>query len=180
MLAPTLTAPTLTTDRLILRAMRRDDFEDYAALWRDPRVTSFIGGDPRPRDEAWRRFCQGIGLWTLFGYGYWLVTDRATGHMVGVAGLAQFERGIVQLEGFPEAGWAFGADQWGRGFASETVAAIVAWADLTPGISETRCIIDPANPVSIRVAERCGYVNIGAVTSDLGESLVFARTRNAQ
>jgi RimJ/RimL family protein N-acetyltransferase len=168
-------APTLTTDRLILRAMRRDDFEDYAALWCDPRVVDFIGGAPRPRDDAWRRFCQGIGLWTLFGYGYWLVTDRATGQMVGVAGLAQFERGILQLEGFPEAGWAFGADHWGKGYATEAVAALVKWSDGRLGMNEIRCIIDPANAASIRVAERCGFARIGAVTSDLGESLVYAR-----
>jgi RimJ/RimL family protein N-acetyltransferase len=168
-------APTLTTDRLVLRAMRRDDFDAYAVLWSDPRVTDYIGGKPRPREEAWRRFCQGVGLWTLLGYGYWIVTDRATGKMVGVAGLAEFERGITLLEGFPEAGWAFGFDHWGQGLASETLFALTKWTDSMPGLPEIRCIIDPVNGASIRVAERCGFAPIGAVTSDLGESIVFAR-----
>jgi RimJ/RimL family protein N-acetyltransferase len=88
---------------LTLRATRLDDFEPYAAMWTDPRVTDFIGGVPRPRDEAWRRFGQGAGLWPLLGYGYWIFADRKTDALVGVGGLAVFERGIDELNGYPEA-----------------------------------------------------------------------------
>ena len=43
--------PTVETERLILREYRLPDFEAYAALWRDPLVTRFIGGRPRTREE---------------------------------------------------------------------------------------------------------------------------------
>ena len=45
-------APTLTTDRLTLRGLSMADWEAYATMWEDPRVTAFIGGQPRPRDVA--------------------------------------------------------------------------------------------------------------------------------
>ncbi len=149
-------APTLTTERLTLRALTMADWEPYAAMWEDPRVTAFIGGQPRPRDVAWPKFGQAAGMWALVGYGNWAVIDGADGAFLGIAGLSDFKRGIADLEGYPEAGWAFAADSWGRGIASETIAAVAGWADAA-GIGETRCMIDHGNIASARVAERCGY-----------------------
>jgi RimJ/RimL family protein N-acetyltransferase len=148
--------PTLNTDRLSLRAIAMEDWEPYAAMWADPRVTTHIGGEPRPRDVAWIKFGQAAGMWNLFGYGNWTVIDRADATFLGVCGLAQYERGITELGGFPEAGWAFAAESWGRGIASEAISAMVGWADAN-GISETRCLIDDANIASIKVAMRNGY-----------------------
>jgi RimJ/RimL family protein N-acetyltransferase len=170
-----MTPPTLTTNRLTLRAITCTDFEPYAAMWADSRVTSFIGGDPRDRQTSWSKFCQSVGLWPLLGYGYWLFEERSSGEMVGLGGLACFERGIAQLDGFPEAGWAFAADHWGKGYASEAVVAIVHWSDTVLGVPELRCIIDPQNTPSIRVAQKCGFTQIDEVKNELGRSLVFAR-----
>ena len=156
MIAPTI-APILATERLTLRALTMADWEPYAAMWEDPRVVAFIGGVPRPRDVAWPKFGQAAGMWALVGYGNWAVIDRADGAFLGVAGLSDFKRGIAELEGHPEAGWAFTADSWGRGIASEVVAAVTGWADAA-GIAETRCMIDHGNIASAKVAARCGYM----------------------
>lgn len=147
--------PTLSTDRLILRAIKAGDWEPYAAMWADPRVTEFIGGQPRPRDVAWPKFVQSAGFWMLFDYGYWVITDRNE-RFVGIGGFAQQERGIPDLVGYPECGWTFIPDIWGRGIASEAVSAMVDWADATLRV-ETRCLIDDGNVASIRVATRNGY-----------------------
>ncbi len=147
----------LTTERLTLRGLNMADWEAYATMWADPRVTAFIGGQPRPRDVSWPKFGQSAAMWQLFGYGIWAVIDRADGTFLGVGGLADFKRGIAELEGYPEAGWAFAAASWGRGIASEAIAAVTGWAD-GEGIAETRCMIDHGNRPSARVAERCGYV----------------------
>jgi RimJ/RimL family protein N-acetyltransferase len=172
-----MTPPTLHTACLTLRALQLSDFEPYARMWADPRVTSFIGGQPRDRQTSWGKFCQSVGFWPLFDYGYWLFEERASGERVGLGGLACFERGIAQLEGYPEAGWAFAADHWGKGFASEAVAAIMTWADTSLTAPEVRCIIDPENTPSIRVAQKCGFTQIDEVKNELGVSLVFARKR---
>jgi len=149
-------APTLTTERLTLRGLSMADWEPYATIWQDPRVTAFIGGAPRPRDIAWPKFGQAAAMWGLVGYGNWAVIDRADGTFLGVAGLSDFKRGIDELEGYPEAGWAFAAASWGRGIASEAITAVTGWAD-AGGIAETRCMIDHGNIASVRVAARCGY-----------------------
>lgn len=167
-------APTLTTDRLILRAATRADFDAYAAMWADPRVTSFIGGEPRDWTLSWTKFSQQAGLWPLMGYGYWLAFERDGGAYVGVGGLACFERGVPSLEGYPEAGWAFGADSWGKGYATEFMRAVLAWAD-AQRLGEIRCIISPGNNGSVRVAEKLGFARI----ADDGAYMVFTRQADA-
>lgn len=158
--------PTLATDHLILRPITMADWEPYAAMWLDQRVTNFIGGAPRPRDVSWPKFGQAAAMWGLFGYGNWSVIDRATGTYLGIVGLSQFERGIAELGGFPEGGWAFAPASWGRGVASAALTAVHDWAD-DAGIGETRCLIDDGNTASIRVAERIGYTRFARVKSDL-------------
>lgn len=170
-------APTLTTKRLILRATSADDFDDYATMWSDTRVTDFIGGAPRPRSDAWLRFTTGAGLWPLLGFGYWIITDRLTGRLVGVGGFARFERGIDELIGYPEAGWAFAADHWGKGFASEAVGAMLGWADRALD-REIRCIIDPGNNASVRVAEKLGFAKFGELRTEAWTTDLYRRPRS--
>ncbi len=174
-------APTLATDRLVITALRAEMFEDHFATMSDPQVTARIGtGAPQSRIEAWRRFGLGAGLWALLGYGYWAIVDRATGRMIGMGGLAQFERGIAELEGFPEVGYAINADWWGKGLATEFLRAALVWADTTLDAAETRCIIAPDNTASIRVAEKNGFVRSCLIDSELGASIVFRRPRPPQ
>lgn len=169
--------PTILTERLILAAPSASFFEQHFATMSDPRVTERIGtGEPQSRLEAWRRYCQAAGLWSLVGYGYWAVLDRATGTMIAFGGLANFERGIDALDGAPEAGWAFNPDWWGRGLATEFVGAVVRWADATLSAPEVRCIVSPDNVASLHVAARNGFVATGRVTHD-GHSLQLLTRR---
>lgn len=170
-----MNVPTLTTERLLLRAITMDDWEPYAAMWADSRVTAFIGGEPRPHDVAWKSFGQAAGMWPLFGYGNWTVRAADDGDFLGIAGFSRFERGIAELEGFAEAGWVFVPDSWGRGIAGEAVGAIHGWADRA-ALGETRCLIDDGNAASIRVAERCGY----ALCATLEGKRVFRRPSPAR
>jgi RimJ/RimL family protein N-acetyltransferase len=170
-------APMLTTDRLAITPMSMAHWEAYALAWADPQMTAFIGGKPRARGESWPKFVQGVGLWTLFGYGFWTFIDRETGAFVGNGGLARFERGIPQIEGFPEAGWAFIPDVWGKGYATEAMTAILDWADANLDAPETRCMIDPENSASLNVAKKLGYQQFSEVESAIGRSALFARPR---
>ena len=167
-------APTLTTARLSIEPMSLDHWENYAAAWADPRMTEFIGGEPRTRNISWGKMLQGVGLWPLFGYGYWSFIERASGKFIGNGGLAQFERGIPELEGYPEAGWAFAPDAWGKGYATEAMAAILIWAD-DARLPETRCIIDPDNAASHNVATKLGFEKFTESRDVMGDLFIYRR-----
>ncbi|MFN3818834.1 GNAT family N-acetyltransferase [Blastomonas sp.] len=169
------TIPVIETERLRLRAPVIGDFEAYARMWADERVTAYIGGSPRTRNESWTRFIGMHGLWALTGYGYWLFADRQSDALVGVGGLANFERGIAALEGFPEAGWAIAPDYWGRGLVSEAMDAVMAWADQALGAPEIRCIIDPGHGASEHVAGKLGFAKIGEAWMEPKAVNVYAR-----
>jgi RimJ/RimL family protein N-acetyltransferase len=171
--------PTIETPRLRLRAPERRDFEAHAAMWQDERTTRFISGTARPRDESWRRLIGLHGLWALMGYGYWVFAEREQDTLIGMGGLANFERGLAELEGIPEAGWAIAPDWWGRGIASEAMGAALAWADQYLDAPETRCIINPGHGASETVAAKLGYVRIGIADMQPGEVNVFARLRSS-
>lgn len=148
-------APILTTARLTLTGHAAADLEDCAAMWSDPRVYAMIGGQPRSREDVWIRLLRSIGQWTLFGYGTWVARDTA-GRLIGELGLMETRRAITpSIDAAPEIGWTLAGEAHGQGYASEALAAILAWTDAR--IPSTTCIIDPANAASIRLAERLGY-----------------------
>jgi RimJ/RimL family protein N-acetyltransferase len=170
-------APTLTTPRLILEPLAMAHWEPYAEMWADPRTSIYIGGGARSRDDSWRKFAAAAGLWGLIGYGYWAFVDRQAGKFLGVGGLSNWERGIAGLDGFPETGWAFAPDVWGRGYATEAMQAALDWGDNVAGISETRCIIDPANQPSQNVALKLGYMHLQTTEEAIGPTALFGRKR---
>jgi hypothetical protein len=58
-----LDTPVLMTERLILRAHRLDDFADLCAMWADPEIVKFIGGEPQTPEQVWQRLLRYTGNW---------------------------------------------------------------------------------------------------------------------
>jgi len=157
-----LIAPFLTTERLILRPHTEDDLAPLAAMWGNPEVTRHIGGQPRTRQEVWTTLLRVIGHWQILHYGYWVVTRRDTGEVLGEAGFADHKRGLPpELAIGPEAGWAFGPAAWSKGVATESMRACQDWMDAALAPAATHCIIDPGNIASQKVAAKLGYRRIG-------------------
>jgi len=150
-------APILETTRLILRAHCVEDYAACRRLWSDPDVVRFIGGKAQDAQAVWFRLLRYAGMWSLLGYGMWVIEDRDRGAILGEAGLLSAERGLPELEGIPEAGWVLAPPAWGKGIATEAMAAVLEWADAHADAPSLRCIIEPDNAPSIRVAEKLGF-----------------------
>lgn len=161
-----MSIPSLTTDRLTLRAPALADFEPYAAFWASER--SIYEGGPRDRRGAWRDFACDVAAWPLRGFGAWSVEARTGGRWLGMVGLFQPE-GYAE----PEIGWTLAPEAEGRGFAEEAARAARAWAFGVRGLTTLVSYVDPRNARSIRLAERLGaWLDPQAARPDPGD-LVF-------
>lgn len=166
--------PTLETPRLILRGHRLTDLDDLVALWSDPIVVQHISGKPATREEVWGRLQRYAGHWALAGYGFWSVRERETDRCVGDCGIADFQRGLaLAFDGAPEAGWVLAPWSHGRGYATEAMTAVLAWA--APAHPRTVCIINPGNAASLRVAGKLGYRELGRTRYHGDEVIAFER-----
>lgn len=142
--------PTLSTERLVLRAIGTDDLEAYAAMCADAEVMRHIGqGGPVGRDAAWYQLAFFLGHWALRGYGMWAIERE--GRMIGRAG-------FIHPEGWPglELGWLLARDAWGQGYATEACRAALGHGRAQFGQREFISLIRPANERSIAVASRLG------------------------
>jgi RimJ/RimL family protein N-acetyltransferase len=142
----------LRTPRLDLREMSLRDLDVVAALLADPLVMRHF---PRPytraEAEAWirrqqERYAEG-------GFGYRLAVDRATGAVVGQAGVL-----LVDVEGTEEAALGYIVERawWRRGIATEAARACLDHAFHALGRARVVTLIRPRNVASQGVARKLG------------------------
>ncbi|HYL68196.1 MAG TPA: GNAT family N-acetyltransferase [Candidatus Limnocylindria bacterium] len=166
----------IESERLTMRGYRLDDFKDCAAMWADPAVVRHIGGKPFSEEEVWAKMLRYVGHWSLMGFGYWAIEEKASGDYVGEIGFADFKRDIKpSLKDMPELGWALISRVHGRGYATEAVRAALEWGEGRFGAARTACLIHPENLASIRVAEKCGYREFQRTTYKSQPAIIFAR-----
>lgn len=175
---PAIAPRTVETERTWMRPHRAEDFEDVAAMWAEPAVVRHISGKPSTRRASWTRLLRYIGHWSALGYGYWAVIDKQTSTFLGEVGFADFKRELdPSLVGMAEIGWVLQPAAHGRGLATETVRAAVAWGDAHLPQDRTFCLIDPDHAASIRVAEKAGYELLARTTYQGQPALALARGR---
>jgi RimJ/RimL family protein N-acetyltransferase len=149
---------SMDTERLTLRRHSLDDFAEVAAMWGDPDVVRYISGEPLSDEDVWGKMTRIVGHWSLMGFGYWVVREKATGRFVGEVGFGDFKRQLSPpFDGAPEAGWALATWAHGKGYAAEAMRAALAWGDAHFGKVRMVCLISPENGPSLRLAEAIGF-----------------------
>lgn len=142
-----MTAPTLHTPRLTLRAHVMADLDALCDVFESDRAR-FMGG-PVPRREAWRWLASEVAMWDLMGHGAWGI-ERKDGTFLG-------QIGILRPPHFPERelGWTLLEGAEGKGYAQEAATAARHWA-WAQGWDTLVSYITPGNSRSIALAGRLG------------------------
>ena len=157
----------IVTDRLRLRRSRPEDAETISAYRSDPAVHRYQGwertdpaGVRAEIDEMAPRAPGTAGGWTQLS-----VEDRTTGELVGDVGLspAEDEPGVIKI------GYTMSPAYQGRGYATEAVRALIAYAFDTLGADVVRAYASALNLASIRVAEKVGMQLIERVERRSGD-----------
>ncbi len=154
-------AVVLETERLVLREAVVEDAPFILALLNSPGFLEHIG-DRGVRTEAEARTYiveRMIGSYRDHGFGMWITAEKRGGALVGLAGL-------VRREGLdsPDVGYAFMPDAWGKGYASEAAAAVLAHGRGPLGLGKLAAITSPENYASMAVLKKIGFTFQGMIT----------------
>jgi RimJ/RimL family protein N-acetyltransferase len=168
--------PTLETERLRLRPLRRSDLDDYAAMYADPEVLRHLGAGPDPwdRGRAWRHLAFAMGHWQLGSCGNWAIEHRETRAFLGVVGFSAPEG----WPGFELAG-ILTPRNWGKGYATESALAALSCCFLDWQKDSVISLIHPNNHASIRAAERIGETLQGRIQHLGREMLCYGIDRES-
>lgn len=157
-----------TSERLLLRQWRLDDFEPVAEFYANEPLARFVGG-PCDHETAWRKIAMLAGHWHLRGHGYWAVEEKASGDFCGAVGLWK-SHAWPELElGY----WLIPA-KFGRGYATEAGAVAIDFARNQLGAATLVSYIEPDNAASMKVAQRLGATREGTINlASFGPHRVF-------
>ena len=151
---PDLDFEPIVTERLLLRRSRPEDADAISAYRSDPDVHRYQGWERTDPDgiraeisEMSGRVPGEPGGWVQLS-----VEERDGGQLVGDVGLspADGESGVIKV------GYTIAPAFQGRGYATEAVASLVAYAFDTLGAHVVRAYASAENIPSVRVAEKVG------------------------
>ena len=148
--APLTSAPTLETERLILRGPLQSDLPDYTRfVTSSPRLEE--QGETISEDQAWFGFLIGVGHWQWHGFGFFTLTRHKDARPLGRVGL-------LKHSDWPEVelAWHLFDGSEGHGYATEAALAVRKWAYQAHGLADLVSYIDHDNHRSQGVAQRLG------------------------
>jgi RimJ/RimL family protein N-acetyltransferase len=152
----------LETERLLLREFDEDDDAAFYPLGSDPaiiRYTGDPGGGLRNIEHA-REVLRSRPMadYRTHGFGRWACVLKATGEVIGFAGLKYLdELGEVDV------GYRFLPAYWGRGLATEACRAVLDFGFRQLRLGQIIGLVDPQNAASVRVLEKAGMTFVGVV-----------------
>ena len=137
------------TERLLLRPAREDDLDPLHAILSHARAMAYWSSPPHGDIDQSRKWLRSmIDIRLPEGEDFIVELD---GQLIGKAGLWRF----------PEIGFIFHPDQWGRGFATEALALVLDRAFGVHGLPKVDADVDPRNDASIKLLERLGFRETG-------------------
>ncbi|MFN2453379.1 MAG: GNAT family N-acetyltransferase [Pyrinomonadaceae bacterium] len=144
----------LETERLILRRLTVEDGEFILELLNDPAWLRFIGDKGvRTLDDARNYILQSpVAMYERLGFGLYLTELKNEGVPIGICGLIKRD----SLEDV-DIGFAFLPKFWGKGYAYESAAAVMAYGKRTFGLNRIVAITTPDNYDSAKLLEKLGF-----------------------
>ena len=152
-----MTAPVLTTARLVLRQIGEGDLGPHMTLLNTPAVMEHLGG-VQPRAVIAAKHAASRASFAAHGFGFMIMEERATGEMVGHCGLRKVAHPLAPNPQDFEIGWLVREDRWRRGYAFEAMRAVIAWGFATHNAPRIVAITTARNVGSWRLMEKLGMI----------------------
>lgn len=161
------------TKRMIIRETIEEDVDEFAIMYKDSRMTKYM--EPLYENiEAEKKYareyrdkvyaCQGFGIWTLL--------DKKTQKCIGRAGLT-YRCGFDNVE----IGFAIGTEYWNKGYASEAIREILAFAE-RENLGSVNALVMKDNAASRHVLEKFDFKYIEDTVTSGREYMVYCCQRS--
>ena len=159
------TLPALATGRLELAPAGADDIDLLWNVWRQPDVRRYLFDDVAVTRERVEEIVRDVVVPSHSKrLGVWIVRARGTDAVAGTAGVLPVTTSALyapRLAGEIELLAAFDPAAWGRGYATETLEALVDYAFRVVGLSRLAAVVDVPNDASHRLVGRLGFAVSG-------------------
>jgi len=146
------------------------DIDDYCAMEMDSDVRRYVGGRPRTREEAEKRF-NGTLQAVKGNLNMWATILKSGVRYIGRCGIyPHFNNDGNPISGEASLGLYIAKEYWNKGFATEAGRAFIAFGFLKLGLHRIVTAIDTRNAASVKVVERLG---MELTYTETGESRSF-------
>jgi RimJ/RimL family protein N-acetyltransferase len=163
--------PTLTTPRVVLRPFVFGDLDQLATLHAEESFWWYPLRSAMSKNETTGFLERVLARYESDGFGIEALLDRASGTMIGWAGLA-VPHFLPEILPAVEVGWRLSGPWRGRGLATEAGAAALEFGFTTGGLERIVSIYEPENVASGRVMQRLGFAPWRTTTGPRGNEVV--------
>ncbi len=149
-----MSMPRLETPRLLLRPLEFSDAPALFAYFSDPEVMRYSGMEPFTAPSHADDFLQVLARLIQEGRALrWAITRKSDRRLLGTLGYHNWHKGYQRAE----IGYELAREHWGKGYATEAVAVVVAHGFEALGFNRIQAVVIPQNPSSRRVLEKLGF-----------------------
>lgn len=140
--------PSLCTERLELRPLKKEDGEDFLAIFSNPEVTRYYEVETMTKlSEA------SILLDHFIAIGRLGICLKGNSRIIGSCGLF-----ALNAEYFSASlGYDLARECWGRGIMTEALRALLGYGFTSLGLNRINALTYPDNAASIRVLAGLGF-----------------------
>ncbi len=145
---------TLTTERLVLRPLQKDDLETFLAIFSNPEVTRYYEVETMTEPaQAEKLLDQFIAIGRLG------IVPKGSEKIIGSCGIFS----INQEHYSASLGYDLAHEYWGRGIMTEALIALLGYGFLSMGLNRINALTYPDNAASIRVLTKLGFRTEGVM-----------------
>ena len=147
----------LASERLLFRQHIIADMDDYCAMEMDADVRRYVGGQPRTREEAERRFMGAVKP-VLDRLSMWATVLKENGKYIGRCGVYPHfkpDGGTYDREG--SLGFYIAREYWRQGFATEAAEAFIKFGFGQLGLNRIVTAVQAGNDASVHILEKLQF-----------------------
>jgi ribosomal-protein-alanine N-acetyltransferase len=161
----------LESSRLIFRQHELADLDAFCAMEMDPDVRRYVGGYPRSREDAERRFPHRQLQEVSGRLGVWATVLKSNGQYIGRCGLyPHLDAAGSRVADEAALSFYIARAYWGQGLASEAGAAFVEFGWKQLQLSRIVTIVQVGNGASVRILEKLGF---DLISTEAGQRSFF-------